>query len=138
MGQSERHQVRAGDDAGGKPDEAARAGHGLAAVCGGGGDGAVAEPAGDAGPLREHHRAVGGPEGRAHVRPHPPAGQAADAGAAGEPCDVRRLHPLVPARRAGHLERVPLRANYVRPAKAIKTRALANSLVIFFFSFSSS
>lgn len=101
-----RNQVRVGDDA--DPEE-----H----LVPGGGDGPATVRGGDerhrldegAGVPRQPDDPVRVPERRAYVRLHDPARQAPDAGGEGRPRHLRRLHPLVPAGAAGHLERVLVR-----------------------------
>lgn len=57
-----------------------------------------------AGALHQYNRAVGDPQGRAHLCTHAASGEAADGRAEGEPEEVRGLHPLVPPRCPGHME----------------------------------
>jgi hypothetical protein len=104
------------DAAGDQLHEETGGGHGLGPLRG--------RPARDevdgegAGALRRRDRAVGDPQGRAHLRAHAAAGEAPDARAEGEPEEVRGLHPLVPPRRAGHVEPVRLWSHRVEPAAA--------------------
>lgn len=98
MGQQRRDQVCYGDAADQQqPDGTAGHRDGLAAARRGA-RGAGALPPPRAGAVRGHHGPVGAAQGRAHLRAHAAAGEAAHPGAAGRPQDLRRLHPLVPPR----------------------------------------
>jgi len=77
-------------------------GHGLGSLCDRTARDEVYEEGSSA--LHQYNCAVGDPQGCPHLRAHLASGEAADGGAEGEPKKVRRLHPLVPPRRAGHME----------------------------------
>jgi hypothetical protein len=125
VGQPRRDPVRQGDDAAAGLARPAVAGHGLGHVPPGEervprGRGVAA----GAHHLPRHHHHVGAAQGRPHLRAHHPPGEGAGPRGAGRPGHLRRLHPLVPARRARHLEPHALHQDTVQACGPVPVKRL--------------
>ena len=79
--------------------------------------------------LHQHNCIVRDPQGRPHICTHTATGEASYEGAAGQPTEVRWLHPLVPPWLAGHMEWVCLWPHCVEPSPAADWRSISISTI---------